>query len=93
MSSLIINSSILSFNKKALLFSVAVSISKPDKSTFDETIFKLFIFVSSLLYLSKLVTLPPNSWKRSVKDSTILLPQVLSGYKADAFKTYAVCTI
>ena len=42
---LLINSLILSFNKKALLLSLAVSTSKPDKSIFDETIFKLSIFV------------------------------------------------
>ena len=38
--------SILSLNKKALLFSFAVSTSRPDRSTFEDTIFKLLIFVS-----------------------------------------------
>ena len=37
---------ISSLSKNALLFSLAVSTSKPDKSTFDEIIFKLSIFVS-----------------------------------------------
>ena len=55
------NSSILSFNKKALLFSLAVSTSKPDKSTFDETIFRLSSFVS-LMDSSKLQLLLNTSY-------------------------------
>ena len=48
----------LSFNKKALLLSAAVSTSNPDKSTFDEIIFKFSILVS--LTASSILALPFN---------------------------------
>ena len=49
----------LSFNKKALLFSVAVSTSNPVKSTFEEINFKFSILVS--LTVSSILALPFNT--------------------------------